>query len=567
MCIVAALCLYVTLISALGLSGLPLNSLCFLMCRNSSLFLLLPVGIVALGVIYVGINDLFGLGYVLYLLGSYGVNGLIAVVERHESRGNSRLVILSLVSSVVSSGGELLLRLGSVSHGLCLGSVVRLNVTVDYLLGSVGISLSRLLCCSVVLDLLLFSRSNRKECLALCLFLSLSLLLVVLLLRCALVSGGRELLLRLGSVSYGLCLGSVVRLNVTVNYLGSLPDGLILQGLLSRELSCLLLAVDECECLALCLLLSLGASSCVVCISILVALGIRNLGSLIIVEGVRLNVSVSGRNDAYCRLFVVAVLRNEQYYLLIVVIVVIGIRAGSGIFSLVSGICLGSILSSLDHDCRLLSLIALSSFELLKSLSLRLVSSKKLCGLLNAGVAPLSLEFLFELLSCLDSKDVVASLLSASCLLSLCLLEKRLCLLDAGINLLSLLGLFKLLCLYSLKLVSLLCRFLFSSSLLALLIRLVLFKKRFSLVLIVSGIGILCLCLFFYKRAVLGHRLKLADVKICAKLSCHEGVLLLVGGHVRLGHSISKVKITVNSVGCGYGISKIEIVIDTAVAY
>ena len=533
------------------------------MSRDSSLFLLLPIRIVALGIVYVGINDLLGLGYVLNSLGCYGLNGLIAVVERYESRGNSRLVILSLVCSVISRGGEFLLHLGSTSYGLFLGSIVSVYVTVDNLLGSVCISLSRLLCRSIVLSLLLLSRGNRKECLALCLLLSPCLLLIELLLRCVLISGGREFLLSLRCGSYSL-LGRIVSVNVAVNDLGSLLNGLILQGLLSRDLSCLLLTVDECESLTLSLLISLRASSCLVCVDIFVALGVRNLGSLIIVEGISLDVSICGCNDAYSVLFVIAVLGNEQYYLLILIIsVVIIIRAGSGIFTLVIGIRIGSVLVSLDHDCRLLNLIALSSSELLKSLSLRLVSSKKLCSLFNAGVAPLSLEFLFKLLSRLDSKDVVASHSSASCLLSLCLLEKCLCLLNAGINLLFLLGLFKLLSLYSLKLVSLFLSLLSRRGLLALLISLVLSKKRLRLVLRIIG----TLFSFFYKRAVFGHGLELADVKIYTKLSCHKGVLLLVGGNVCLRHSVSKVKITVNSVGCGYSIGKIDIAIDTAVAY
>ena len=161
-----------------------------------------------------------------------------------------------------------------------------------------------------------------------------------------------------------------------------------------------------------------------------------NAGCLKITNAVCLYICICGNNNAYRRLVALAV-RYEQYYLFT------RCRAGkrSGIVITVNK---GAYRNSLDHDCILVTLIALSSSLILESLSLFLVSSKEFCSLNDTGVAPLCFELFFKLLSRLDSENVVALKFLLSLLFSLCRLEKLFCLFDTGVNLLLLLNLFGL---------------------------------------------------------------------------------------------------------------------------
>ena len=469
----------VTLTCVFCLSRFLLNSLCFSVRRNSVCRLLLPVGIIALGIIYVGINNLLGLGNGRSLLNAYG---LVSVIERNQSRRNSRSVLLLILSIVVIRGRVLLLSLFS-------------------LLGSF------------------------------------------------------------------LDLGCEVGLNVAVNHFLNALCVLFLKSLLSEDLVCLFLTVDGSESLALRLLISLSTLHRIILIGGDLLNGVRNLYGLIIFSGISLDISLCGRNYADCRSFAIIILGNKQYDLLI-----FGIRTGKGSGILILLFGLSFLISSLDHDCRLVSLIMLSSSELLLSLSFFLVCGKKLGGLDDTGVTPLSLELFLKLLSCLDSKYIVSLYGITSILFCLISCNELLSLFLAGIyaeNLLCLLGLFGLFCLFfffgllgglALNECALLVssfssfeRLLFCGVLLSFLLSLVLGDKRIVLVcrvrLLLFLLCLLSVFCLFCKRAAFGHGLKLADIYVIAKLLRHDSVLLRVGGNVSLGHCVIEVKITVSAVG------------------
>ena len=448
------------------------------MCGNCVCRLLLPIGIIALGIVYVGINNLFRLGNGSSL---FDTNGLVSVVERNQCRRNSRSVLLLIVSIVVRLGGELL---------LCLLS----------LLGS---------------------------------FLNL---------------------------------GCEIGLNVSVNDLFYTLGILFLKSLLSEYLVCLFLTVDGGKSLTLRLLISLSTLHRIILIGGDLLNGVRNLYGLIIFGGISLDISVSGRNYADCRSFAITVFGNEQYYLLI-----FRVRTGKGSGVLVILFGLGFLISSLDHGCGCVNLVMLSSSELLLSLSFFLICGKKLCGLDDTGVTPLSLEFFLKLLSCLDSKYIVFLYGVKSCFFSLVSGKKLLSLFLAGIyaeSLICLLGLFGLFCLFFFfglfgglalnkcaLLVSSFCLFeclLFCGVLLSFLLSLIVGHKNVVLVkrvaLLLYLLCLLGLSCLFCRRVAFGHGLKLADINVIAKLLSHDSVLLRIGGNVSLGEGIVEVKKTVNTV-------------------
>ena len=97
----------------LCLSRRSLESLSLLERRLSRILLFCPVGIVTLGIVYVGVNDL--LGGSLNRLGFLYCNRLVSVVECYESRRNVSLILLSALRSLIALGGEFLLNLRSLS--------------------------------------------------------------------------------------------------------------------------------------------------------------------------------------------------------------------------------------------------------------------------------------------------------------------------------------------------------------------------------------------------------------------------------------------------------------------
>ena len=343
---------------------------------------------------------------------------------------------------------------------------------------------------------LLLSLSNRKECLALCLLLSL----IKLSLLCVVVSGSRELLLSLGLRCRG-CLGSIVRLYITVDDLGCILGVATLVGFLSLDSSGSLLAVNKCKCLTLSALISFSAPSCLIKSRVSIVCVIGELYCLVIIDCVSLYICICGSNNANRRLLLVTVLGNEQYYLLIC--------TGKGSSVIIIILRLECIINSLDHGCSFLILVAICSSLILLSLSFSLVSGKKLSRFLNAGITPLGLKLFLELLSSLDSKDIVASESSKSCSLGSISLKKLLCLVDTGIYelfLLNLCGLLGNLLLKSRECIgfhhSLLHRSLSVSISLSLLLGCMLSKERVALCLIVLILTRRSLFFaFFYKRA------------------------------------------------------------------
>ena len=177
----------------LGLCVRSLDAFSLSERRFSRLLLLLPVGIVALGVINVGVNDLLGsLGNRLNLL---GVNRLVSVVICYESRSNSSLVLLSFSCVIVSICGNFLLYLGHRRCGLCLdGSIVRLNVGIYGLCRILPTCFLLCLCeCLIFLLLLLHCGSDGDKLFT---FVTLVALLTVSLL----VRLGVDLLMLIGKL-------------------------------------------------------------------------------------------------------------------------------------------------------------------------------------------------------------------------------------------------------------------------------------------------------------------------------------------------------------------------------
>ena len=199
---VTALVINIALFCALCLSRFSLDSLCFLERRFCRLLLLCPVRIVALGIVYVGVNNLLRCGNGLNLLYR---NGLVTVVERHESGGNGCLVVLSIVCLVVRRSGEFLLHLGSSDACGCFFGEVGLNVCVYGLCRLIPSGcLSRLLERLIFLLLLLHCSGKSSKLLALCALVCLSTLAVI-------VCVGGEVLslngkLRTGKIINAICL-------------------------------------------------------------------------------------------------------------------------------------------------------------------------------------------------------------------------------------------------------------------------------------------------------------------------------------------------------------------------
>ena len=199
---VTALVINLALFCALRLSRFSLDSLCFLERRFCRLLLLCPVRIVALGIVYVGVNNLLRCGNGLNLLYR---NGLVTVVERHESGGNGCLVVLSIVCLVVRRSGEFLLHLGSSDACGCFFGEVGLNVCVYGLCRLIPSGcLSRLLERLIFLLLLLHCSGKSSKLLALCALVCLSTLAVI-------VCVGGEVLslngkLRTGKIINAICL-------------------------------------------------------------------------------------------------------------------------------------------------------------------------------------------------------------------------------------------------------------------------------------------------------------------------------------------------------------------------
>ena len=223
--LVLILILSVVLLGVLGSLSELLESLSLLVSRNSRLELLLPVRIVALGVVYVGIDNVVGSSRGLDGLSLLSYLGLVTVVEGDESRGNSRLIVLSLYCLIVSGSGELLFSLRS--SGARLGGV--------------------------------------------------------------------------GDIS----------IHVTVNDLFELICCVASHSALSGDLSRPLLTVEECECLALCLSVSLSAALGIVDLYVRVVAVIGHLGSLIILEAVSLNICIGGSNYANSTSVAITVLGYE----------------------------------------------------------------------------------------------------------------------------------------------------------------------------------------------------------------------------------------------------------------
>ena len=203
--LVGALTLGITLFSILCLRSLSLDALRLFERRLSRLLLLCPVGIVALGIINVGVNDLLGSGNSLYGLNLLRLCSLTTTVERYESCGDCCLILLSVISLIVGRGGELLLCLGSDNGcGLLLGEV-GLNVSVYGFCCLIPRGLlSRLLGSLIFLLLLLECISQSLELLALCASVSsCALARLVRISRDLLALNGN--LCRTGIV-YGICL-------------------------------------------------------------------------------------------------------------------------------------------------------------------------------------------------------------------------------------------------------------------------------------------------------------------------------------------------------------------------
>ena len=157
---VFSLVLCLALFGVICLCRLSFKTLCLSESRLCSLLLFRPVRIVALGVINVGINYLFGSGYSLDLLYLYG---LVTAVECHECGGNSSLVLLSVIRSVVCRGREFLLNLGNGSGRGLLFGVVGLDVGIYGLCRL--IPCRRLLCLikRLIFLLLLFHSSGKER--------------------------------------------------------------------------------------------------------------------------------------------------------------------------------------------------------------------------------------------------------------------------------------------------------------------------------------------------------------------------------------------------------------------
>ena len=201
---VSVLVLDITLFSVLSLSSLSLKSLCFLERSLSSLLLLCPVGVIALGIVYVGVNNLLGRRN---SLNGLNCNRLITVIECYKSCSNGSLVLLSVICLVICCSGEFLLHLRrSNGFGLFLGNI-SLNVCINSLCSLIPRScLSSLFERLVFLLLLLHSLSESSKLFTLCTSVSLSALAIIV---CV---GGN--LLRLSNES---C--SLITINVVCFYL------------------------------------------------------------------------------------------------------------------------------------------------------------------------------------------------------------------------------------------------------------------------------------------------------------------------------------------------------------
>ena len=514
------------------------------------------------------------------------------------SRGYSKecLTLSSLLGSVILlielSLGRTVILIGGygivVLLGLCLltalllGSLVGHNVAVYSIVVAVRLlGLSLLLGCLLVLDSLLFCISNSKELLALCTLFSLSILSVELSLSRIVISVGKSGIVII--LFLRLLLGSGVGLGIAVNYSLSLIGDSVLLGIVCHDLVGSVLTVYEGENSVL-----VGLRLSVFIVSILILLNKGELTSLVSVDRVGLYIGILGRNYTYRRLLVI--LGNEKDYLL--VFLLIGLCTGK--LCIVVGIAvaiIGRFLSSLDHDCRLLSL-TLSSLLLLKilaSLSFRRISREKLSRLFNTGVTPCGIEFLLESLSFLYGINILASERLTSRLL-LCRSCKKLCrLLDTGIYALAVLGHGRtvgtlvgrfgrsLLC-YRLTgsikgVICIIERALIRSSLRSLIFSSLSFSRIKSKELCrlldtgiyaglgrfvgsLRGLGLSCflfigaasgsnrVSLSFCKRGLLGQGLELIYIYVFSVVLRHNGVLFIVSRHVGLAGRSHKIEIS-----------------------